>query len=50
MITGAEVEGVLSRSSRHPKRRHLSSRCYRHPPMTIEQMCLMQNQAVQVIG
>jgi hypothetical protein len=41
--TGAEVRGVLSLSSRHPKRKQpRSSICHRHPPMTIEKMFLMQ--------
>jgi hypothetical protein len=28
---GVEVQGVLSRSNRHPRRRHLNSSCHRHP-------------------
>jgi hypothetical protein len=47
---GAKVEDVLSRSSKHPRRRQLRSSCHHHPPMTIEQMFLMQTQAVQAIG
>jgi hypothetical protein len=47
---GAEEEGVLSRSRQHRRMRHPVSSCHHRPPMTIEQMFLMQTQAVQAIG
>jgi ABC-type transport system involved in cytochrome bd biosynthesis fused ATPase/permease subunit len=49
MRTDAEVEGVLNRSSRHPGGGS-SAAVATATSMTIEQMFLMQTQAVQAIG
>jgi hypothetical protein len=49
LTIGAKVEGVPSKSSKHHMMRHPSHSCHHHhhPPMIIEQMFLMQTQAVE---